>query len=102
MTALDLLVLVAHVVLVAWSMRHLLIVMSGTSQHYLEWSQGLGGFLYISSLVIALAGFSHIIPDRDLSYVLGLTGVAFMSVPYVLHWLAPRLYNRLTGVNNVS
>lgn len=101
MTAIDLLVLVAHVVLVAWSMRHLLIVLSGTSQHYLEWSQGFGGFLYIVGLILAIMKL-NLITGRDLSYVLELNGVAFMAVPYVLHWLAPRLYNRLTGGRYVS
>lgn len=101
MTVFDFLVLAAHIILVAWAFRHLLIVISGTSRRYLEWSQGFGGFLYIVGLVLSIMKL-NLITGRDLSYVLELNGVAFMAVPYVLHWLAPRLYNRLTGVNNVS
>lgn len=97
--ALDVLLFLARVVLVAFCGRHMLLLLTGTTRDYAEWSAGLGGFLYISGVLMTLLHLEYIIPGRDISRVMNAVGLALVVLPTLLHWFAPRLYRRLTLEN---
>lgn len=94
-TLLDVILFGARVVLVMFCVHHLLLLLSGTTRNYAEWSAGFGGFLYLAGLVIDYANWEHVIPGRDLSRVMCAVGLALAVLPTLLHWLAPHLYKRL-------
>lgn len=93
---LDPLLFLARVVLVVYCARHLLYVLTGTARTYAEWSAGFGGFLYLAGVLTLLLHLENVIPGRDISRVMNAVGFAFIVLPTVLHWFAPRLYHRLT------
>ncbi|MCD0174763.1 hypothetical protein IHN32_02185 [Deinococcus sp. 14RED07] len=80
-----------YALVLAYCARNVLFVLSGTARNYAEWSQGLGGFLYLVAVVV-----HHVHPGTGISWVAGSIGFALVVLPDVLHWLAPRLYQRLT------
>ena len=80
-----------YAVLLAYCARNVLFVLSGTARNYIEWSQGLGGFLYLVAVVT-----HSLTPAAEFNWVIGSVGFALVVLPDVLHWLAPRLYQRLT------
>ncbi|THF88462.1 hypothetical protein E7T09_04455 [Deinococcus sp. KSM4-11] len=97
---LDVLLLMARVVLVMYCVRHILFVVTGTTRTYAEWSKGFGSFLYIAGVVMTLFHWEHLVPGRDVARVMNAVGFAFLVLPSVLKWTAPRLYLRLTSLED--
>lgn len=97
-TLLDVAFFLARVVLVVYCVRNLLFLLTGTTRTYAEWSKGFGGFLYIAGVVLDLAGLRQLVPGRDVSRVMNAVGLALVALPTVLLWVAPRLYYRLTDL----
>ena len=92
---LDLLLFAARVILVMACFRNLMLLVTGTTRNYAEWSAGVGGFLYLAGVVFDYANWEHIVPGRDVSRVMCAVGVALVVLPSLLHWVAPRVYTRL-------
>lgn len=92
---LDTLFFIARVILIAYSLLGLMLLVTGTTRTYAEWSKGFGGFLYIAGVCLDLLGLEYVIPGRDLSRVTSAVGLAFVVLPPTLQLLAPRLYVRL-------
>lgn len=99
-TVLDIVFFVARVVLVVYCFRHLLFVLTGTTRTYAEWSKGFGGFLYLAGVGLDLAGLRGLVEGRDVTRVMNAAGLALLVLPTVLHWFAPRLYQRLTHLED--
>lgn len=87
----NIVLIVAYAVLLAYCARCTLLVLTGTTRNYVEWSQGLGGFLYLAGVVLFHTGQS-----TELVWITSTVGIALVTLPEVLRWLAPRLYLRLT------
>lgn len=97
---LDVLLFLARVVLVMYCVRHTLFLLTGTSRTYAEWTKGVGGFLYIAGVVIAMANLHHLVPGRDISRVMNSVGLALVVLPTVLRYMAPRTFYRLTQLED--